>query len=253
MRCLTAAIWCQATSGCLVFQLRRELANGLSDHRQVMQYGGLPDLIRQKLDLSRLGNNDGYFPRGGEDVLQIRRLTPAKTTRASLRIGWRSHGFSPRLLTRSTLRPSSASSSSASDTKLTSPIRVVGWNSTRRSMSLPGRTSPRAAEPKTESRLTPYRRQMVPMRSAGSSIPDNNVTATLRYHLSRARRLLGLRRQFRRRHRQAHGVAQRFNSGSTAVRSCESWRGSSPAASAPCRTENRAPACAGRWTDPCGR
>ncbi len=69
-------------------------------------------------------------------------------------------GLSARVVTRSTFRTISPDSASIRPPYWIIPIRAPGRNSTSRSTSLSGRTCPRATEPKTESRLTWYQRQI---------------------------------------------------------------------------------------------
>lgn len=115
-----------------------------------------------------------------EDVTQPKLVGATHNGIASDRMSW-SRSFSAPVETTSTGEPKSASRSSL--TWRRSKSELDASNSTKKSMSLPGRSSPRATDPKTETARPRWRRttdRISSRRARTSASRDREPTSVMR-------------------------------------------------------------------------
>lgn len=129
---------------------------GLADDLQQALHRELPDAVLVPGIPAEFGDL-GDLPGGVEDIGDALVVPAARRSTDSARIT-RSRLFSPPAETTSTARPSSASSSRVM--RIRSNRELSSSKSTSRSMSLSGRSSPRAAEPKRRTLLARWREAM---------------------------------------------------------------------------------------------
>jgi len=186
-RCQTAPAWCPSEKSRRATRWCRRAMSGFLTQRSGCLANDLQQTLHCRLERGILAKSLKATPgellnekSRLEDVTQPKLVGATHNGIASDRMSW-SRSFSAPVETTSTGEPKSASRSSL--TWRRSKSELDASNSTKKSMSLPGRSSPRATDPKTETARPRWRRttdRISSRRARTSASRDREPTSVMR-------------------------------------------------------------------------